>query len=62
MLERIRNMPHSLVKKLDGVENLAVYVVEDFNLKLLNSSRDPTRSPIIAPSIFTPIVLMFSQP
>lgn len=37
MLDRIKNMPHSLVKKLEGVENLAVYVVEDFNLKLLKN-------------------------
>lgn len=37
MLERIKNLPHSLVKKIDAVENLAVYVVEDFNLKLLKN-------------------------
>lgn len=37
MLDLIKNMPHSLVKKIDGVENLAVYVVEDFNLKLLKN-------------------------
>lgn len=37
MLDRIKNLPHSLVKKLDGVEHLAVYAVADYNLKLLKN-------------------------
>ncbi len=36
MLQQIKNLPHSIVRNIDGIDNLVVYTVQDFNLKLLN--------------------------
>jgi len=36
MLEEIKGLPHKVVKDIEGIDNLKVYVVQDFNLKLLN--------------------------
>ena len=37
MLDLIKSLPHSVVKNIDGVNNLTVYAVEDFDLKLLKN-------------------------
>lgn len=37
MLELIESLPHSVVKNIDGLDNLTVYAVEDFNQKLLKN-------------------------
>lgn len=37
MLELIESLPHSVVKNINGLDNLTVYAVEDFNQKLLKN-------------------------
>ncbi len=36
-LEKISSLPKKFIKKVDGVDNLNIYLVQDYNLKLLNS-------------------------
>ncbi len=34
-LEEIKSLPHNLIDKIDGVDSLKVYLVQDFDLKFL---------------------------
>ena len=36
-LEEVKGLPHKVVKNIEGVDNLKVYLVQDFNLKLLRN-------------------------
>ncbi|MDD2370379.1 MAG: GNAT family N-acetyltransferase [Firmicutes bacterium] len=39
-LEKISSLPKKFIKKLEDVDNLNIYLVQDYNLKLLNSLVD----------------------
>jgi len=36
-LAEVKGLPHKVVKNIEGVDNLKVYLVQDFNLKLLRN-------------------------
>lgn len=39
-LEKVSSLPKKFIKKLDDIDNLNIYLVQDYNVKLLNSIVD----------------------